>query len=265
MSARGIRFSVLVAAVALSCAAVTTAAAVDLRFAPADTTVAPGTAGYLSIVLDEAVTVHTLEVFVTYDSTLVAPAGGVSGALFTTSGYQLFDGYEDLEPGRWHGYVVIMGAGLFVTGPGELFRWDFTGEVNGVTDVVAVEVHLVDVNNDPYGDLVLPPTTVRIGDGTSSTGAPPLPPAAPRLTPNPFNPRTEFSLDLPTAGPVRLDVLDVRGRMIAVLFDGQSAGGSLRASWDGRDDGGQAAPGGVYLFRCRFDGGISTAKGLLLK
>jgi hypothetical protein len=67
--------------------------------------------------------------------------------------------------------------------------------------------------------------------------------------PNPFNPRTTIRFDLPAAGPVRLAVYDVAGRLVRVLVEGERAAGSYEAVWDGRDASGRSAPSGSYLAR----------------
>jgi hypothetical protein len=69
------------------------------------------------------------------------------------------------------------------------------------------------------------------------TGVPGAP-AALRLhpnQPNPFNPLTTIRFDLPAAGPVRLAVYDLAGRLVRVLVEEARAAGSHEAVWDGRD------------------------------
>ena len=75
------------------------------------------------------------------------------------------------------------------------------------------------------------------------------------VRPNPFNPRTTFSLQLPPAGAVSLQVFDATGRRVRTLLDGSVvADGVLSVEWDGRDDAGRALPSGVYLARAAVDG-----------
>ena len=78
-------------------------------------------------------------------------------------------------------------------------------------------------------------------------------PATPALlsalhcVPNPFNPRTEIRFRADRALPARVDVLDLRGRLVRVLFRGTAAIGENRIAWDGTDAGGREAASGVYL------------------
>ena len=239
-------------------------AAVPLRWAPADTTVAAGAAGRLTVVVDDTLSIRTIDVTVAYDTTVVRSLGGAAGTLFTAGGLQLFRGFEEPEPGTWHGYCVIMGSGDDVTGPGELFTWDFAGVVDGVSPIATVTVYLSNVDGDWYPDVTLEGTTVTVGDGLSTVPAAPRAGAL-RLAPNPFNPRTVVGADLPAAGPVRLTVHDLRGGLVAVLWDGAAGEGTFARAWDGRDRRGRALPGGTYLFRLETPGAVLGTKGLLLK
>jgi immune inhibitor A len=71
--------------------------------------------------------------------------------------------------------------------------------------------------------------------------------------PNPFNPLTTIRFDLPAAGPVRLAVFDLSGRLVRVLVDEARAAGSYAARWDGTDERGEQRASGVYM--CRLQAG----------
>jgi hypothetical protein len=79
-------------------------------------------------------------------------------------------------------------------------------------------------------------------------------PALPRLAlaltpagPNPFSGSTTLRFATPSAGRVTLAVLDLGGRRVRTLFDGERAAGGGSATWDGRDERGNPAPAGVYF------------------
>jgi hypothetical protein len=74
--------------------------------------------------------------------------------------------------------------------------------------------------------------------------------------PNPFNPRTEFTLALPRAGHARLTIHDVRGREVARPLDAELPAGERTITWDGRDAAGRSLPSGLYL--ARLDAGSAT-------
>ncbi len=86
-------------------------------------------------------------------------------------------------------------------------------------------------------------------------------------SPNPFNPTTRVRFSVPEdAGLVRLNVHDVRGRLVRELlqFPNMPAG-SHEAVWRGRNDAGSAVASGVYFFRLEGDGFTETRKVVLVR
>jgi len=161
----GLLTAVLAAAVLAAAVPAGAQDPVPLRFAPADPVVAPGMAGgRLAVLIDDDRTVRTIDITVTYDTTYVRSLGGAAGALFTDSGHQLFRGYEEPEPGVWHGYCIVLGSGLSVSGPGELYTWDFEGKTPGVSPVTAVVVDVSDVDGTWYPTVDLEPTTITVAN-----------------------------------------------------------------------------------------------------
>ena len=61
-------------------------------------------------------------------------------------------------------------------------------------------------------------------------------------TPNPFNPSTEISFDIPERTAVLLEVYTVGGRRVATLLDRVLEPGRHHVSWSGTDDEGVALP-----------------------
>ena len=252
------------AAVATLLAAAAGLAAVPLTFSPADTTLPQAVSGRLSVMVTDTTNIRTIEITVTYDTTIVQSLGGGAGDLFLQSGHPLFRGFDNSQPGLWYGYCVLLGAGLSISGPGELFHWEFAGIADGTTAITAVQIAVSSVTTAWYPEVDLDPTTITIGDPVSA-----VPPAAGmqglRLAPNPFNPRTTVEGDLDAAAPVRLTVHDLRGRLVAVLHDGRLDAGPFALDWDGHDLAGRTAPGGLYLFRLESGTTVEQTKGLLLK
>jgi hypothetical protein len=82
---------------------------------------------------------------------------------------------------------------------------------------------------------------------------PPLRPGRLSIAPNPFAAEVRFRIQATDAGPVPVDVYDVRGRLVRHLV-GEPAGGLLAMPWDGRSDLGGQVPSGVYFCRVRVDG-----------
>lgn len=81
--------------------------------------------------------------------------------------------------------------------------------------------------------------------------------------PNPFNAFTLIPYSIPTPGRVTLEVLDLRGRRIKRLVDGEMPAGEHRVLWDGRDETGRRVASGVYICRLR-EGRRTTAKKMVL-
>jgi hypothetical protein len=67
--------------------------------------------------------------------------------------------------------------------------------------------------------------------------------------PNPFNRTTAISYQLAKPGKVSLKVYNTLGQLVRTLEDGEKQAGHHRAIWDGKDQSGQKAANGVYLYR----------------
>ena len=93
----------------------------------------------------------------------------------------------------------------------------------------------------------------------------PKPFALGRNYPNPFNPGTTISYDLPRQAQVTLEVFNVVGRKVATLVNGRQEAGHRTVQWDGRDDSGAATASGVYFYRLSAGEFVATAKMVLLK
>ncbi len=83
--------------------------------------------------------------------------------------------------------------------------------------------------------------------------------------PNPFNPQTRITFELPVASNVRLTVYDVLGREVVRLASGSYPAGTHAVTWDGRDAAGAMVPSGVYLYRIDAGGFTQTRRMVLLK
>lgn len=86
--------------------------------------------------------------------------------------------------------------------------------------------------------------------------------------PNPFNPMTRIPYQLADDSrehAVKLEILDMRGRVIRTLVDAWQAGGrDYTVAWDGTDDGGRSLPSGAYSYRLRVGDGPPQNKVLTL-
>ncbi len=101
--------------------------------------------------------------------------------------------------------------------------------------------------------------------GGSATSAPPPEPIVLNSRPNPFNPSLVVSWTLPQAGPLALQVHDLRGRLVRVLHDGPAPAGPGSIVWDGRDDSNKAVASGVFVVRALAGGRTLTRKVSLVR
>lgn len=84
-------------------------------------------------------------------------------------------------------------------------------------------------------------------------------------SPNPFNPRLTIQYSLPDGGSARLEVIDLMGRVVQVLFDEFRPAGADQAVWNGLDRRGYAAASGVYLVRLVTEQGFTEQRVTLLR
>jgi hypothetical protein len=76
--------------------------------------------------------------------------------------------------------------------------------------------------------------------------------------PNPFNPVTSISYDLPHPGHVTIDIYNILGQKVIRLIDNFREAGSYETIWNGAD-----VSSGVYFYRIR-SGGFSAARKMVL-
>ena len=73
----------------------------------------------------------------------------------------------------------------------------------------------------------------------------------------------EISFTLPSAGRARVELFDIAGRRVAVLFSGQGKAGENQVRWDGTDLLGRKVHSGAYFARLKANG-AQSAHGLVL-
>lgn len=83
--------------------------------------------------------------------------------------------------------------------------------------------------------------------------------------PNPFNPTTMISYQIPKAGEVKLTIINSLGQKVKTLVAGQVAAGYHQALWDARDDSGVLVGSGTYLYRIEAGSFVQTKKLVLMK
>lgn len=66
--------------------------------------------------------------------------------------------------------------------------------------------------------------------------------------PNPFNPTTTISFNMPQSGYMTMKVYDVLGRCVRTLASGEYAAGNYSIVWDATDDNGNNISAGLYFY-----------------
>ncbi len=84
-------------------------------------------------------------------------------------------------------------------------------------------------------------------------------------SPNPFNPATTITYDLPEAAEVQLVIYNTLGQAVRTLVHSMQSSGRHSVVWDGRDAVGREVTSGVYFYRIVSMGRVQTNRMLLLK
>ena len=83
--------------------------------------------------------------------------------------------------------------------------------------------------------------------------------------PNPFNPTTTISYNLPEIAPVQMNVFDVLGTHICTLVNRRQGAGHYSISWDGRDEQHRDVPSGIYICQLKAGKYVASRKMLLVR
>jgi hypothetical protein len=165
-----------------------------------------------------------------YNPTYVHPTGGVPDK----NKYRFMsDRIVDTATAVTQDWSMVMSTGPYTLAPGDTARVSFA-LVGGATLQALLD------NAAEARDLV--------GTGVER------PPAATRLVlgqcyPNPFNPTTRIEFETPQDGRVQLIVYNVKGELVARIFDGALPAGRHAVTWNGRTSHGSPAASGVYFYR----------------
>jgi hypothetical protein len=84
--------------------------------------------------------------------------------------------------------------------------------------------------------------------------------------PNPFNPMTTLSFDLPRDAAVTLSIYDVSGRLVRTLIGQERLTvGRHEYSWNGRDERGRQVPSGIYFYKLAGEDFVQTNRMVLVR
>ena len=78
--------------------------------------------------------------------------------------------------------------------------------------------------------------------------------------PNPFNPNTVIEYEIPNRSDVKLIIYNLRGEVVALLFNGTMPAGNHQVSWDASN-----FASGIYFYRLQAGEFVQTRKMLLIR
>jgi hypothetical protein len=235
-----------VAAVLMGCVSLA-AGEVTLRLDPPSQTLDPGASGSVSLMLDDTFPIRTAAITLRGDPDIITSMVCTPGAMFDLVPCFLWEESEELEPGVWQGFVVIIGSSCQAEGPGELLHWDFVAGVEGHSSLETVEVTLYAPDGVIIPDVsVTAPAEILVW--TITDIAPTVLSTQMSLSPNPFNPAVGVTVNLGVESNAKLSVFDARGRQVATPWSGWLPSGPSTLTWRGNGTDGRNMPSGVYRF-----------------
>ena len=84
--------------------------------------------------------------------------------------------------------------------------------------------------------------------------------------PNPFNPNTTISFNIPKSGNVDLVIYNIKGQKVKTLTNEKYLKGEHSLIWNGKNDSNQNVSSGVYFYKLNVDGKtVNVKKCLLMK
>ena len=83
--------------------------------------------------------------------------------------------------------------------------------------------------------------------------------------PNPFNPVTTLSYELANAGPVKIVIYDMNGRIVKNLLNKYQNAGLNSIKWDATSDQGKQVSAGMYIYSIETPGIKQSKKMLFIK
>ena len=138
--------------------------------------------------------------------------------------------------------------------------WDYVKIYNSIINIISGYTDFEDANYDP---------DATIDDGSCALAIEtPIFPNQYSITsiyPNPFNPTTTISYELPENSIVRITIYNVQGREIKVLVNQYQEAGYKSVRWNATNNYGKPISAGMYFYKIRAGEFTQTRKMLLLK
>ncbi|MEZ4649388.1 MAG: FlgD immunoglobulin-like domain containing protein [Candidatus Eisenbacteria bacterium] len=221
------------------------------------------------LVLSQADVVQGAHARITFDPTQMELLEVRQGSLITDQGANVFFGTIEAE-GSVSIDAAALGTGNTIHGSGEYATLVFRVTEAGAQPAL-VDVSLRNSQNRELGKSTDEPETAGDGRVTQpttpalETRTAPTASMALGATPNPFHGTTTVRFQLAEASPVRVQVLDVSGRLVRTIADADFGVGVHAAQWDGRNSAGVQVQAGIYFYRIQAGAEIWSSKLILKK
>ena len=197
---------------------------------------------------------------------LVGGASASDNTIVGNSGYGV--GVQGVQPGQsiHVNWCRIYGNGIYDFAVGYTCyapTIDATHNYWGTADEAEIAERILDTNDDPglISEVIFIPFVTAVGVYDISE----LVYSLNQNHPNPFNPATTISYDLPVARQTWLTIYSVDGRRVTTLVDGLSTAGRHEVVWTGTDDYGRQVPSGIYFYRLEAGEYAETKRMVLIR
>ena len=183
------------------------------------------------------------------------------------------EGTEDSAVGGWSGGVTTVTAEDDFEVATWLGRFFYRQDALWVDTAFLLDMPIVEVGFGVAPDALAPfvglglDMVVVIEGQAYRLYAEVARPAMQQNMPNPFNASTVIPFQIPAnmAGLTRLVIYNLTGQIVRVLTDGYLAAGAHVLAWDGKNENGEAAASGVYIYRLEGTAFSITRRMMLLR
>jgi len=180
----------------------------------------------------------------------------------TTANYQLTENEFVLTvDGAVAGIQLTTSGGYLITDNYLPNGWEF--HENGMT-VLAFSLDGTSINSGPLfsygGNLEIVEIIITDWNGNNVATLTPNQFTLHPAYPNPFNPMTNLSYDLPEDTDLTIAIYDLQGRMVEELANGHVSSGSYKVTWQADNQ-----PSGMYFVQMVTGATVQTQKIILLK
>ena len=179
-----------------------------------------------------------------YSVTLVWTAPGDDGHLGRATAYDLRYSTEPITAANF----LSARSAIDLPAPGAAGALQ-TATVGGLS--TGTDYYFALRTRDEVGNWSALSNVVRFPTVPTGVGDPPLAEGCSLPWPNPARASTQWTLGLPEAAEVEVDVFSVTGRHVRRLASGWRPAGRSNLDWDLRDGSGEKVAAGIYLVRAR--------------